>query len=115
METVLIYFLMNFYITGAIDARTREERNSWWLTPLLLCTASFILLAPVGEFIDKKLSPFDWYQRLKFWIQLNLLGTFSRYTEDHVYSIEKFISNSEGKYASRVKKQWKRVKLKYNY
>ena len=102
MEYLLaIYFLINFYLTGVINAK--EEYSVWWRTILLLCTASFCLLVPVFEWVNDKLLQYDWYQSIKFWVELNVLGSFSGYNKEHVSAMDGFVNKSEGKYSERLK------------
>jgi hypothetical protein len=109
---ILIYLMLNAYIAG--QGEFNYKTLSGWLTLigcLLLGTLVGIFII-IWNFLNR-VSRSDTYRNIKFWLDLNIFGTYSKFTEKDIKRVSRTLTFQ--KQNSRLDREWKRVKEKYNY
>lgn len=110
---VAIYFVGNGYLTGLSDADTKTK---WWRTLLMFWFAIPVFIGlGIWWGLNEGLKDKGWFIDLKFWFQLNFTGYWNGLTKEQVNTYERAITSWEEHSASRVVKQWLRIKKKYSY
>lgn len=106
---IFLYFLLNAYSIGRVDFRLNQKKEWFYLFIWIIAGAPIM----GSIWLWDKIQTSDWFHDLKFWWQINFTSRYANLNRASRRTSEKFAQSPKAH--PRVKRQWARIKSKYDY